>query len=186
MKNTTHLRRNLPALRRFFAAVCAAVLCAAPISGCRHAEEAQNPSENDGVLTKDQLEALLPDGPVMPEGDITEIWFDEPFAAFYPKQLDDIYFSKMYLYGEAETSQPVVCLCSETLTDLAVIDLASGDTLYEAASLEPMEALVLQVLLTETPAFAVRFTDTSGSVTTCTLAANADGSEVVYSYSADA
>ncbi|MBR5527507.1 MAG: hypothetical protein IKV97_00785 [Clostridia bacterium] len=119
---------------------------------------------------------------VIPQGEITEIWFEETFKAYYPKQLKDIVFTKMYLYGDLESNQPVICLCSEKLSEIEVFAVANGkagDVLYTVEELLPMEAIVLQVELSEQPDIGMKFKDEQGKVSSYALSRTADSSEVV-------
>lgn len=105
-------------------------------------------------------------GPVMPEGDITEIWFEDTIKAFYPKTLGNMFFTKIYLYGEVETDQPAIFLCSEKLTEISLLSLSDGvvgEALYTVDELNPMEALVLQEELSKTPEFAISFKNENGA-----------------------
>lgn len=113
--------------------------------------------------------------PVMPEGDITEIWFDDTIRAFYPKDLGNMFFSKIYLYGQVETDQPVIFLCSEKLTELALFSVSDGDVkdqLYTVDELNPMEAIVLQEELDDTPKFAISYKDQKGTEHICIIEKN--------------
>lgn len=116
------------------------------------------------------------DGPVMPEGDITEIWFDDTIRAFYPKELSDMFFSKIYLYGEVETDQPVIFLCSEKLTEISLcaFDGTVGEVLHTVEEMLPMEAIILQEELSEVPAFAISFKDEKGNLHSYSVARNGD------------
>ena len=156
------------------------VLC---FVGCREQKDDTPSDEGTGGKTIDEiLEEAKENGPVAPEGEITEIWFDETFNAYYPKQLKDIIFTRIYMYGELESEQPVICLCSETIEDISIFGISDGEPgeeLYTVDSLEPMEAIVLQVELSETADIGISFTDESGNKQSYSLARNADGSEVV-------
>ena len=72
--------------------------------GCREQKDDTPSDEGTGGKTIDEiLEEAKENGPVAPEGEITEIWFDETFNAYYPKQLKDIIFTRIYMYGELES-----------------------------------------------------------------------------------
>lgn len=116
------------------------------------------------------------DGPVMPEGDITEIWFDETIRAFYPKNLSNMFFTKVYLHGDVETDQPVIFLCSEKLTEisLSAFDGTVGEPIYTVEEMLPMEAIILQEELSETPAYAITFKDEKGTLCSYSIAKDGD------------
>lgn len=175
----------------------AALLIAAPI-GCTKNEtpdnagdtDVNNPSTSfdpnmpiDEDTLNDLINEALKDGPILPEGDITEIWFDEIFRAFYPKQLDDIYPTHVYVYGELDTTQPVMCFCSQEISDLEVLSYEIGapdeeNVLYTVERLAPMEALVLQVEVGEQPNYLIRFRADDATYA-YTVAQSADGNEIV-------
>lgn len=166
----------------------AAALLLSSLFGCQKKDD--NPGKTDTEQNQSStgdpdldklLEQAKENGPVKPEG-MTEIWFDELFRAFYPKQLADVYPTQLYVYGDLETSQPVMCFCSEDIADLELFSYADGQTgelLYTVEALKPMEALVLQVEVTETPSYCIRFTDKEGKNHAYTLAEKADSSEIV-------
>ncbi len=145
-----------------------------------------NKTTNEDSLTGDpELDAIIKkaqeEGPVMPDG-MTEVWFDEIFRAFYPKQLADVYPTKIYVYGDYETNQPVMCFSSETLTNVelfAIENGTAGETLYTVEKLVPMESIVLQVRAEEEPNLGVRFTDAEGNEHSYSIARNADDTEIV-------
>ena len=148
----------------------------------------QNKNENNESLTGDpELDAIIKkaqeEGPVLPEG-MTEVWFDEVFRAFYPKQLADVYPTQVYVYGDYETEQPVMCFSSEELSNVELFrieDGKAGETLYTVEKLLPMEAIVLQIRAEATPDIGVRFTDANGTEYSYGIAHNEDDSEIVLS-----
>ena len=124
------------------------------------------------------LEGL--DGPVRPQGEITEIWFDEIFGAFYPIQLKSMVFTKQYIYGDVASKQPVLCLCSQRITDVTVFSASSGEELYTVPELLPMEAVVLMVELSDKPEFGVRFNDEAGKAYSYILTKHPEEQTVIY------
>jgi len=151
--------------------------------------ETQTPSTGDTVTedtivpgTDKTVGEILDetDGPVRLEGEVTEIWFDELFGAFYPKQLKSMVFTKQYIYGDTPSKQPVLCLCSQRITDVTVFSVEDGEALYTVPELLPMEAVVLMVELTDKPQYGVRFNDEAGKSYSYTLTQKTDAFEVVY------
>lgn len=117
-----------------------------------------------------------------PKGDVTEIWFEETFNVFYPMQLEDMYFTKAYVYGETETEQPAVCLCSEQITDIKLYTLengALGEELFTLDELNPMEAILIQEDISETASLAVTFKDSEGAEYKYSIARNAQATEII-------
>lgn len=168
---------------RLLCVLFAVVLCVSVfMTGCSLFEPAE-PSDDEN-MTLDEYIASFEDElkDVKPEGEITEIWFEKAFDAFYPKQLKDIYFTKTYMYGDEETEQPVIGMCSEKLTEIKLCSFDGntvGEELFAVEELSPMEALVLRVVLSETPELAITFKDEAGAAHTCTVARNADDSMVI-------
>ena len=116
------------------------------------------------------------------ENEPFEMWFDETFAVFYPKQLPDIYPTRAVFYGDADTKQPPFCLCSEKITDIEIFSIANGKRdkeLMKVEYLEPMEAIILKVELSEEPDIGIRFKDAGGKKHSYGIARNADDNEVV-------
>lgn len=175
-------------MKKLVISLLLAGLVAASLSGCT-----EKPVNNDEIPVpgpdasreewEEYIESIGGTLEINPEGEITEIWFDEVFGAFYPKQLKDIYFTKTYMYGEAETEQPVLGLCSEKLTEIKFFSVADGelsDEIFAIDELLPMEAVLLYVELSEQADLAVTFKDEAGEPHTVTLSRNADDSEVVF------
>ncbi len=111
-----------------------------------------------------------------------EMWFDEVFAVFYPKQLPDLYPTRAVFYGDLDTKQPPHCLCSEKITDIEIFSVANGKRdkeLMKIEYLEPMEAIVLKVELSQEPDIGISFKDANGKKHSYGIARNADDSEVV-------
>ncbi|MBE6623911.1 MAG: hypothetical protein E7621_07000 [Ruminococcaceae bacterium] len=111
-----------------------------------------------------------------------EMWFDEAFAVFYPKQLPDLYPTRAVFYGDLDTKQPPFCLCSEKITDIEIFSVANGKKdkeLMKVEYLEPMEAIILKVELSENPDIGISFKDAGGKKHSYGIARNADDSEVV-------
>lgn len=152
-----------------------------------NAENGEN-GENDGYSTGDpELDALIKDALLnkddsgLPQG-MTEIWFDDLFKAFYPKQLDDVFPTQVYVYGDLQTTQPIMCFCSDTLYSVELSNFENGtvgETVYSIEKLEPMESLVLQTELSEQPTLAISFKDSENNEYSYSLSRNADGSEVI-------
>lgn len=149
-------------------------------SGCSK-NDADNEKDNSGE-NQDITDNFQKDDSALPKGDITEIWFDEVFRAFYPKQLKDIFFTKTYFYGEFETEQPAICLCSEKITDIslfAINDGKAGETLYTVESLEPMESIMIDEQFYEEPHIGIRFKSSDGTEYSYSISRNSDDTEIV-------
>lgn len=175
-------------MKKLVISLLLAGLVAASLSGCTEKpvnnDELHVPGPDASQEEWDKyFEAIGGELEIKPEGEITEIWFDEAFGAFYPKQLKDIYFTKTYMYGEFETEQPVLGLCSEKITELRLFSFADGELseeLFVIDELLPMEAVLLYVEIFEEPNYAFTFKDEAGEQHTVTLSRNADDSEVVF------
>ena len=162
----------------------AALLLATLFCGCKN-----QTTENDEKrpVTPDLSGIELPDKPIPLEGEVKSIWFDELFAAYYPAQLEgkqEIIFSKAYFYGDAQTKQPVMCLCSKPIVDVAlfsVTDGAKGDELYKVERLEPMEVIWIFPELAENANIGISFSDEDGNSYAYTLSKNEAGNEVIIS-----
>ena len=160
----------------------AVLLFAALLGGCKN-QTTENDGKNPTVPDLSGIE--LPDKPVPLEGEVKSIWFDELFAAYYPAQLEgkqEIIFSKAYFYGDAQTKQPVMCLCSKPINDVmlfAVTDGVKGDELYKVERLEPMEVIWIFPELAENANIGISFSDEDGNSYAYTLAKNEAGNEVV-------
>ncbi len=150
--------------------------------GTDNVTDPTRPIDDDAL--NDLINEALKDGPILPEGELTEIWFDEPFRAYYPKQLDDIYPTNVYVYGELDTTQPVMCFCSQELYDVRVLPYENGAVnedavLYTVEKFAPMESLVLQIEVGEEPTVAIRFRDADGETHTYTVANTPDSDAIV-------
>lgn len=129
----------------------------------------------------------IPDKHIPLEGDVKSVWFDELFAAYYPAQLDgsvEIIFSKAYVYGDEQTKQPVMCLCSDTITDVSLFKIADGvktESLYVVDKLEPMEVIWIfpELGVQGAPNIGISFSDKEGNSYSYTLSRNEEGSEVI-------
>ena len=120
----------------------------------------------------------------LPKGELTEIWFDELFRVYYPKQLEDLYPIRAIMYGDSDTKQPPFCFCSDTITDIEIFSIADGKydkELMQVLSLAPMETIILKVELSEQPDIGISFKDKNGKDYCYGIGRNADSSEVVLS-----
>jgi hypothetical protein len=110
------------------------------------------------------------------------MWFDEVFAAFYPKQVGTYYPTRAVVYGELDTKQPPFCFCSEKITNIEIFSVAggkSGKELMKVEYLEPTETIILKVELAEEPDIGIRFKDSKGKKHSYGISRNADSSEVI-------
>lgn len=115
------------------------------------------------------------------------VWFDELFVAYYPAQLEgktEVIFSKAYFYGEAQTKQPVMCLCSKPINEVFLFEITDGvkgEILYGVEKLRPMEVIWIFPELAEqkNPDIGVSFLDEDGNSYSYTLSRNEAGNEVV-------
>ena len=162
----------------------ALLLAATIFGGCKkQTTNEDNDGKKPGEIDLSGVE--IPDKHIPLVGDVTSVWFDELFVAYYPAQLDgtqEVIFSKAYLYGDAQTKQPAMCLCSKPINDIslfAVADGVKGDELYTVERLEPMEVIWIFPELSENPNIGVSFTDEEGNSYSYTLAKNEAGNEVV-------
>lgn len=153
-------------------------------SGCSKniSDNQKNQSEKSDSENQNNTTPIQDGEHTFPKGEITEIWFDEVFRAFYPKQLKNIFFTKTYLYGEFETDQPAICLCSEKITDISLFAITNGeagDTLYTVEALEPMESIMIQEDFFEEPHIGIRFKSSDGTEYSYSISRNSDDSEIV-------
>ncbi len=115
------------------------------------------------------------------------VWFDELFAAYYPAQLEgkvEVIFSKAYFYGEAQTKQPVMCLCSKPINEVFLFEVndgVKGEILYGVERLEPMEVIWIfpELSVQENPNIGIAFFDDEGNTYSYTLSRNEEGNEVI-------
>ena len=119
------------------------------------------------------------------KGDVESVWFDDLFAAYYPAQLDgkvEVIFSKAYFYGDVQTKQPVMCLCSKIINDISLFALedgVKGEELYKVETLAPMEVIWIFPELSENPNIGISFADEQGNTYSYALSKNEAGNEVV-------
>ena len=173
-------------MKRKISFVLAMLMLALAFGGCN------KPAEKDGTDGKDpgkiDLSGVeIPDEHIPLVGDVTSVWFDELFAAYYPSQLDgtqEVIFSKAYFYGDAQTKQPVMCLCSKPISNIslfAVTDGVRAEELYTVEKLEPMEVIWIfpELAVQGSANIGISFSDEAGNTYSYTLAKNEAGNEVV-------
>lgn len=174
--------------KKILCLLAAALLCFS-LGSCTKDTQPNPPDDKntpgDSLTGDPELDAIIKkaqeEGPVKPEG-MTEVWFDEIFRAYYPKQLADVYPTQIYVYGDYETTQPIMCFSSQELSDVelfSIRDGAAGETLYTVEALKPMESLVIQAQASEQPDLGVRFTAPDGTKYAYAVSRNADDSEIV-------
>ncbi len=159
------------------------LLLAAALGGCKQnvIKDNNKNHENDGSSGTG-----VSQGQNSSAGD-AEVWFDELFTAYYPAQLEgkvEVIFSKAYLYGDAQTKQPVMCLCSKPITDISLFAVdggIKGEELYKVERLEPMEVIWIfpELATRENPNIGISFLDEAGNSYSYTLSKNEAGNEVV-------
>ncbi len=160
------------------------LLLAAVLGGCKQdgtKDKGKNP-ENDGSSG-----IGVSNGQNSSAGDEESVWFDELFTAYYPAQLEgkvEVIFSKAYLYGDAQTKQPVMCLCSKPITDISLFAVdggIKGEELYKVERLEPMEVIWIfpELAIQGSPNIGISFLDEAGNRYSYTLCKNEAGNEVI-------
>jgi hypothetical protein len=173
-KKTNTILSIVAVILAVIAVVLIVVSAKASIMSSRYQPPEKKPVEKNPVEKNPVIEEV--------QNDTNEMWFDEVFAAFYPKQIDTYYPTRAVVYGELDTKQPPFCFCSEKITNIEIFSVKNGKydkELMKVEYLEPKETIILKVELKEQPDIGIRFKDSNGKKYSYGIARNADSSEVV-------